>query len=383
MKWQRSVDRRESRPAATPDITLFLVTMAFLAMGIIMIYSSSYIMASYRYGDGYFFLKRQVVRVVIGLAAMALLTGIDYRSHQKWAKAAILGTISLLVLVLIPGFGSSLGQIKGANRWLDLALFSFQPSELAKIAVVIYAADVLTRKRDSIGSFFYGVLPQLIVIGAVFLLVLLQPDFGYAFIILLVALVLLFVGQVRLLHFLALGLAVIPTLYLAVYRVPYRWNRVVSFLNPGHDLQGSNWQLSQSILGIGSGGLFGAGLGQSKEKLFYLPEAHTDFIFSIIGEELGFIGTMLLLLAILIFAWRGFTIAFRCRDRFGAYTAFGLTFIITICALTNIAVASGLFPVTGLPLPFISYGGSSIVVSLASVGILLNISRNCPCRQGE
>jgi cell division protein FtsW len=313
--------------------------------------------------------------VLIGLALMALLMRLDYHYYHRWGKLLVLGAIGLLVVVLIPGLGSDMGTKQGVQRWLDFVLFKFQPSEFAKVALVIYLADILSRKHDQVQSFSRLVLPTLIVIGTVFGLVLAQPDFGYAFLLLATAMAVLFVGRVRISHFLMLGVMVFPVLYLAIYHVPYRWQRVMAFLHPSADPMGGNWQLTQSLLGLGSGGILGVGLGQSKAKLFYLPEAHTDFIFSIIGEEMGLLGTLGILAAFMFFAWRGFRIAYRCRDRFGTYLAFGLTFIIVLCSFINVAVASGLFPVTGLPLPFVSYGGSSVVMALASVGILLNISR--------
>jgi cell division protein FtsW len=279
----------------------------------------------------------------------------------------------LLVLVLLPGFGVS---INGSRRWLRVGPLSFQPAELAKLALVLYLAAFLARKRDELQEFWRGVFPPLAVGGTLAMLVLAQPDLGSCLTLLALTLGLLFLAGARTRW---LGLLVIPALplaALAVWMAPYRMRRVFAFLDPWQDPRGSGFQIIQSWLALGGGGLFGRGIGESKQKLFYLPEAHTDFIFAIVGEELGFIGAALVVGLFAALVWRGLRVGIRAADPFGAYLALGITVLIATQTLVNLGVVTGMLPTKGLPLPFLSFGGSALVMTMLATGVLLNISQD-------
>ena len=276
---------------------------------------------------------------------------------------------------MIPGIGR---EVSGARRWFRFRILSFQPSELANLAVIIYVSDFIARKGDVIKQFIKGFIPPMMVIGFTSLLILAQPDLGTTLSLGVVVFVMLFIAGVRASYLLSIILAGLPALYLLIFRVPYRRTRILAFLNPWLDPKGSGFQIIQSQISLGSGGIFGVGLGHSKQKLFYLPAAHTDFIFSIIGEELGLLGTIGVILLFIVFIWQGIKIIKNAPDRFGYFLALGLVMMITLKAAINIGVSCGMLPTKGLPLPFISYGGSSFIFDMVSVGILMNIAR-----QGE
>jgi cell division protein FtsW len=278
----------------------------------------------------------------------------------------------LLIIVLIPGLGR---EVSGARRWFRFKFISFQPSELASLAMIIYMADFIARKGNLLGSFLKGFLPPIITLGAMLLLILVQPDLGTAISIAVVVFVMLFVSGMRSAYLLSLFWASLPALYVLIFSVPYRRMRILAFINPWLDPKGSGFQIIQSQLALGSGGIFGVGLGQSRQKLFYLPAAHTDFIFSIIGEELGLIGTLAVVALFIVFIYNGLKIIKNTLDKFGYFLALGLVLMITLKATINIGVSCGLLPTKGLPLPFISYGGSSFIFDMISVGILMNIAR--------
>lgn len=353
-------------------INIFTVTIALICLGIVMVYSASSIYAWERYKDSAFFLKRHLSFMLIGSLIAFLLMGIDYRKFRKWSKPLVVIALFLLVLVLIPGLGR---EVAGARRWFRFRFLSFQPSELANLAVIIYVADFLSRKGEEVKSFLKGFLPPIMVLGAVSLLILAQPDLGTTVALAAVVLIMLFIAGTKKQYLLTLFLTALPVLYLLVFSVSYRRARILAFLNPWLDPRGSGFQIIQSQLALGSGGLFGVGLGHSKQKLFYLPAAHTDFIFSIIGEELGFIGTVGVIILFMLFIYHGLKVIKNATDRFGYFLSLGIILMITIKAVINIGVSCGMLPTKGLPLPFISYGGSSFVLDMIGVGILINIAR--------
>jgi len=305
---------------------------------------------------------------MVSLAVMAF----DYRDLRRIAKPLLIVTLVLLVLVLIPHIGKA---SFGARRWFRVGPINFQPSELAKLSVLIYAADFLTRKQKQIKSFWFSFVPLMGVVGVVCLLILKQPDLGNSVLIASIVIIMMFIAGTRWQHIAGIALFSLPVLYLLVARVPYRMKRMVAFWDPWQDPQGVGFQLSQSQIALGSGGFWGVGLGKSVQKLFYLPAAHTDFILSIIGEELGLIGTMTVVMLFAAFIWQGARIAKRTHDPFGYYLAIGIIAMLGLQAVVNIGVSIGALPTKGLPLPFISYGGSALIFNMASVALLLNISR--------
>jgi cell division protein FtsW len=337
-----------------------------------MIYSASSIYALERYKDGFFFLKRHISFLSIGALFTFLVMIVDYKKFKKWSKPLLVISILLLAIVLIPGLGR---EVAGARRWFRYKFISFQPSELANLAVIIYIADFISRKGDTLKTLFRGFLPPILVLGSVSLLILLQPDLGTTVALVTVVFIMLFVAGVRVTYLLSLVLVSLPLLYVLIFSVPYRRMRILAFLNPWSDPRGSGFQIIQSQISLGSGGLFGVGLGHSKQKLFYLPAAHTDFIFSIIGEELGLIGTVGIIILFMIFIQQGLKIVKNAPDKFSYFLALGLILMISLKAIINIGVSCGILPTKGLPLPFISYGGSSFVFDMVSVGMLINIAR--------
>lgn len=354
-------------------IHIFIITVVLICVGIVMIYSASGLYAWERYHDQLFFLKRQIVFLLIGLLLALLIMSFDYKDLRRYAKPVLLLSMFLLVLVLIPGVGR---EVSGARRWFRYKFLSFQPSELASMAIIIYIADFISRKQHIIKQFFKGFIMPLSVLGLFAILILMQPDLGTAFAISTVVMIMLFVGGARLSYLFYMFLASLPLLSVLIFSVPYRRMRILAFINPWLDPKGSGFQIIQSQIALGSGGIFGAGLGHSKQKLFYLPAAHTDFIFSIIGEELGLLGTAGVIILFIIFLRLGIKIIRNASDTFGYYLSLGLVSFISLKAIINIGVSCGLFPTKGLPLPFISYGGSSLVLDIISVGLLLNIARS-------
>ncbi|PIQ90856.1 MAG: putative lipid II flippase FtsW [Candidatus Omnitrophica bacterium CG11_big_fil_rev_8_21_14_0_20_41_12] len=337
-----------------------------------MIYSSSSIYAWERYRDSFYFLKRHLVFLAVGVLLAFLTMFFDYRLFRKHARFMLWIALVALVLVLIPGIGR---EVSGARRWFRFKFISFQPSEFANLALIIYMADFIARKGDKIKSLFKGFIPPICVLGATALLILIQPDLGTVVALGSVILIMLFVAGTRGSYILSLILCSLPAAYFLVFSVPYRRARIMAFLNPWLDPKGTGFQIIQSQIAIGSGGIFGRGLGHSQQKLFYLPAAHTDFIFSIIGEELGLIGTLGVIILFMIFIQQGLKIIKNAQDKFGYFLALGLVLMISLKAIINIGVSCGLFPTKGLPLPFISYGGSSLLFDMVSLGILINIAR--------
>lgn len=353
-------------------LNLFSVTVTLICIGIIMIYSSSSIYTWQLWGDSFFFLKRQLVFIFIGLIFTFLLMAIDYAKLKLIAKPLLIVSFVLLVLVLIPGFGR---EVSGAQRWFRFKFISFQPAELANLAVIIYVADFISRKEKQMRMFWKGFMPPMFVLGMTAMLMLLQPDLGTAVSIGIAVIAILFIAGVRMSYLLSLFLISLPALSILIFSVPYRRMRIMAFLNPWLDPKGSGFQIIQSQIALGSGGIFGLGLGHSKQKLFYLPAAHTDFIFSIIGEELGLLGTVGVIMLFVIFIQQAVRLIRNTADKFGYFLSIGLTLMICLKAVINIGVSCGLLPTKGLPLPFVSYGGSSLMFDMVSVGILLNIGR--------
>lgn len=353
------------------DYWLLVIAFVLVLIGIIMVYSSSSIYAFQKFGDSYYFLKRQLLFAIIGFSALIFLLLVDYHHYFKIIYPFLGLSCFCLLLVLIPTVGYRVG---GASRWLKFGFFQFQPGEMAKYAVVFYMAYSLAKKEEKVNALLVGFLPHFFITGIFLVLLLVQPDFGTAISLAFIVFLMLFAAGARFSYLISIVLALIPMGWFLVMSAPYRRRRILAFLNPWDDPANTGFQIIQSFLAFYSGSIMGLGLGDGRQKLFYLPEAHTDFIFSVVGEELGFLGVIGILLLFLFFLYRGIRIAFRAPDLFGTFLALGVTALISFQAITNIAVVMGLLPTKGLALPFVSYGGSSLVSNLAGVGILLNIS---------
>ncbi len=355
------------------DHILLYTVLTLLAIGWIMVYSSSAVVADITYHDGFKFLKKQLLFSFLGLLAMLAIMKTDYRKLRAWTYPILAVSILLLVLILIPGLGLGL-KVGLARRWLWTPWFTFQPSELGKLALVLFIAYSLAKKGDRIKEFFLGFLPVLAISGIMIFLVVLEPDMGTAIFMGILTMILLFIGGTKFSYLLATPLFAAPGLYLLITHFHYSHRRIMAFLNPWEDMQGMGFQIIQSFVALGSGGVWGVGLGDGRQKLFFLPAAHTDFILAILGEEVGFLGMMGIILLFVILIWRGIKIALRAEDPFGAHLAMGITSMIALQAIINMGVVLGLLPTKGLTLPFISYGGTSLVVNLLGIGILLSIS---------
>lgn len=354
------------------DYFLFFAVLLIGLFGIIMIYSASSIWAEYKFHDSFKFVKAQGIFFIVGILFMNLLSKMDYRLYEKKANTILGICFLLLVLVLIPGIGT---VRNGSRSWFGLGGFGIQPSEFAKIGLIIYVSKYLANHRKDMKSIKKGVLPILLVIGLFFFLIMLEPDFGTAMVIVLTLIVMIFVSGVKLSFFVKIGFLGLAGIVALIIVAPYRMARIVSFLNPWTDPLGSGFQIIQSLYAIGPGGLLGQGFLNSHQKHFYLPEPQTDFIFSIISEEFGFLGVLIVVSFFFYIFYRSLKISMKQEDAFGKYLSFGLAFGIIIQASLNLCVVVGLIPVTGVTLPFFSYGGSSLLVSMASIGIILNISR--------
>jgi cell division protein FtsW len=351
---------------------VFLTVAVILMIGIVMIYSASAVYAFGKYGDSLFFVKRHIMYVLMGLAAAAFCMSIPPGMVRDNSRLVMLAALGLLFLVLIPHVGS---EVAGARRWIRLPGFGFQPSEFAKFALIIYLADFTARKRYLIQNLWYGFIPPLFVTGMTGGLIFIEPDMGTAVAVLFIGFMMLFVSGAKVKHLLSVAAPMVPAMVLAVICAPYRFRRIIAFCNPWKEAKGAGFQLIQSFIALGSGGLIGVGLGQSKQKLFYLPESHTDFIFAIIGEELGFIGAASVLILFALLVWFMMRAAFRIKDLFMSRVVMGVAVLIAFETIVNIGVSTGMFPTKGLPLPFVSYGGSSLVAHMAAIGLVLNLSR--------
>ena len=354
------------------DIVLLISILLISIFGIVMVYSASYVWAEYKFNDPYKFVKHQALFFLVGLILMYFISKIDYHKYFDKANALLIFALILLILVIIPGIGT---VRNGSRSWFGIGPFGLQPSEAAKLVLIIFTSKYLTKNERDIKNIKRGVLSILGITFLVFGLIMLQPDFGTGVIIVMSIIGLLFIAGVDLKFFMGLGaigaLGVVGLILVA----PYRLQRILSFLNPWSDPLGSGFQIIQSLYAIGPGGLFGYGFLNSRQKHFYLPEPQTDFIFSIISEEFGFMGVVIVVSLFLIIIIRGFRIARNTNDKFSKYLAFGIIFELAFQAILNLMVVVGLIPVTGVTLPFLSYGGSSLLITLCGMGIVLNISR--------
>ncbi|WP_096202617.1 putative lipid II flippase FtsW [Bacillus sp. FJAT-45350] len=351
---------------------VLIITMLLLSLfGLIMVFSSSYVWAFDHFSNSYFFIQRQVVWFFIAIVLFLFIMHVPYRYYQKLSPFIILGSGIMLVVVLFAGT-----EINGAQRWLRFGPLTLQPSEFVKLGMIIYLAQVYSQKQAYIDQFVKGVMPPLIVVGAILAMILAQPDLGTATSILIVTGLIVFFSGAKMRHLLMLlGVGVFLFIF-AVMNASYRLERITGYRDPFNDAFGSGYQLIQSYIAMAHGGLSGVGLGQSVQKLLYLPEPHTDFILAIISEELGVIGVAFVMICHGIILFKGVTIGTRCKSSFGSLLAFGIVFQIAIQVIFNVGAVTGLLPITGIPLPFISNGGSSLLVTMASIGILANISRN-------
>jgi cell division protein FtsW len=357
----------------SPDRWLFWLVLVLACLGVVMVYSASAIIAAERFGDAFFFLKKQVFWVALGFGCLWCAMSVDYRRLERLVIPLMALSFVLLVLVLLPPFGQ---EINGTRRWFRVGPLSFQPVELAKLALVLYLASFLAHRQEALSSFARGLLPMLVVSGVMAALTLAQPDFGNGMTLVVLTLALAYLGGARARHMLAIATAVLPVVAVLIAMKPYRLRRILVFWDPWADALGSGFQIIQSFLALGSGGVWGRGLAESKQKLFYLPEPYTDFIFAIIGEELGLVGATAVIVLFALLIWRGLRAALRAPDAFGGYLALGLTVLLATQTIVNIGVVTGSLPTKGLPLPFISFGGSALLLSMFSAGVLLNISQH-------
>lgn len=357
-------------PARGIDLAFLAAVLLLVALGTVEIYSSSAVYALQKFGSSAYFLKRQIIYVGLGLVAMLGAARFDYRRYQRFTYLLLVGALVLLVGVLV--FGA---RVNEARRWFHFGPLSFQPVEIAKLALVVYLAYSLAKKRDKVRFFTVGFMPHLAVCGIMMALLLKQPDLGSSIILGATTLILLFISGTKLSYILLALLAAVPLVYHSIVSTAWRLRRLLAYLDPWPFRRSTGYQITESLISIGSGGMFGLGLGDGKQKLFYLPEAHTDFILSSLGEELGFVGLLSVLLLFGFILWRGVRAALGARDAFGTYMAAGLTTIFALQALVNTGVVLGALPAKGLTLPFVSYGGTSLIVSMFFAGIILNVSR--------
>lgn len=354
------------------DRWMLVSLAALLAIGIIMVLNTSYLFSQERFSDGMYLFRKQLVAAGLGLAGLAAAAWLPPSVYRRLAGPLLAAALAALVLVLIPDIGVSRG---GAHRWLGVPPFVFQPSELAKVSFVLYLAWTLSRRADRLDGFWSGILPPLLVTGVFLALLLAEPDFGSAFILAVIALAMLFVAGSRVTHLAFVALAALPAAAFLIVSTDYRMKRLLAFMDPWSDSGNTGFQIIQSYIAFGSGQLWGRGLGQSRQKLHYLPEAHTDFIYSVIGEELGLWGALLVVLLFGILLFRGIRLALESEDDFVRLMVFGLTMLLGLQALVHMSVVMGLVPTKGLVLPFVSYGGSALVVHLTVAGMLLGVSR--------
>jgi len=354
------------------DVKLLFPVLFLVGIGIVMVYSASSALALKKFGTGYYFLKKQMLFALLGIVVLVLCSHLPYRLFSSLTYPLLILALIFLAATLISGFGYSAG---GATRWFRLGSFTFQPSEFARFALVIYLAYSMNKKMDVLKDFYVGFLPHILVLFMFTVLIIFQPDFGSVLILGALTWVMLFVGGVRISHLIISLVLIIPMAYFFMVSADYRSKRIMSFLNPWKYSADDGYQVVHSLMAFGTGGIWGTGIGKGYQKLFYLPEPHTDFIFSVIGEELGLLGVLTILgLYILIF-WRGISIARNCKDSFGSFIAIGLTTAIGLQICINMGVALGLLPTKGLTLPFLSYGGTSLLLNMASIGILMNIGK--------
>ncbi len=354
------------------DRVLFIATLLLICASIVMVYSASALVALERYQQPDLFVTKQVLWAVMGLAVLAVAMRVDYRTYRS--DTFVWALIGLVAVMLVGVLFSS--PVNGTRRWFGFGGLGIQPSEFAKLVGVLFTALILERRMHKIDELAYSLLPIAMVIGAMVILILLQPDFGTAIALLMIVAVMIFAAGLHYRYLVGALLVMTPAIYLVLVSAPYRRRRLLAFWDPWADPLGDGFQIIQSLIAVGTGGVFGRGLMEGVQKLFYLPEPHTDFIFAVIGEELGLLGATATLACFCLIAWRGVRITMRAPDSFGSFVALGLTTMIVVQAFVNMSVVLGLMPTKGLPLPFVSAGGSSLLVSLLGMGVLLNISQH-------
>ena len=355
------------------DFWLFMTVLILLSLGLIMVFSASAPTAEKEYDDIYFIIKKQLRFAVLGVAAMLLAANYDYRKYGGKTVLALMGiSVIMLILVLIPGIGR---EVNGSWRWIYFGSIPFQPSELAKLALILFLSFYLSKRKKPLNTFFGDLMPYLLVVGLIALLLLLETHLSATIIMISIALIILFVAGAKIKHFILLTAPVCTALIAVISFTEYMKPRITSYLDPWSNPKGVGWQTIQSLYAIGSGGLLGRGLGQSMQKFLYIPFPHNDYIFAILAEELGYIGVITVLLLFMIFIWRGIKIAVHAPDMYSSLLAVGITSLIAVQSLFNVAVVTNTVPPTGVSLPFFSSGGTSLVLFLIEVGILLNISR--------
>ncbi len=373
----RSVSHSSS--SSFQNRSLLFSVLALVVIGLVTIASAGVFYGETRFGDDYFFLKRQLLGVGVGLIALFVFQYVDYRVWRRLAFPLFAVTVLALIAVLIPGVGD---RVYGASRWLSIGAFSFQPSEMAKFAFVLYLAAWFSRKdRKMVGDFIEDLVPFLVVLGLVGFLIMKQPDTGTFGLIFLIAVSVYFIAGAKVSHLFGLFLSGMAMLAILIKVAPYRLQRFLVFMNPDFDPKGAGYQVNQALIAIGSGGLFGLGLGLSRQKFNYLPEPVTDSIFAIFSEEWGFFVSVLLIALFVFIAWQGLRIARQAPDDFGRYAAAGIVSWVIFQAFINIAAATALIPLTGIPLPFVSYGGTSIVFLMAAMGILIRIGKDSTLKE--
>lgn len=352
---------------------LLLAVILISLFGLLMIYSSSNIWAEYKYNDPYKYLKSQAIFLIIGYILMIIISKFPYQNYKKLANIIFLTCTIMLILVLIPGIGT---VRNGSRSWFGIGSLGLQPSEFTKLGLIIFTSKYLANNTKELKDIKKGVLPILGVLFLIFGLIMLEPDFGTGVVIVMTIIVLLFISGVKMNFFIKIGILGLIGIIVLILIAPYRLERIVSFINPWTDPLGSGFQIIQSLYAIGPGGLLGLGFGNSIQKHFYLPEPQTDFIFAIISEEFGLLGVLIISTLFITIIYSGLKISMRCQDNFGKFLAFGITFGLAFQTILNLMVVVGLLPVTGVTLPFLSYGGSSLLISLINIGILLNIDKN-------
>jgi cell division protein FtsW len=360
------------------DKWLFLATLALICTSIVMVYSASALVALERFQQPYLFVTKQMIWAAIGIAVMSIVMRVDYRAYRNdkmiWLLLGVVGLMLVAVLFSRP--------INGTRRWFGVGGFGIQPSELAKLAAIVFTAMILERRRARINELGYSLVPIGLIVGGIVGLILLQPDFGTAVSLLVVISVMVFAAGISYRYLIGAALLALPALYVILMQADYRRRRLLTFMDPWADPLGDGFQIIQSLIAVGTGGVFGKGLMQGVQKLFYLPEPFTDFIFSVISEETGLIGATLVVMCFCVIAWRGLRTAMRAPDSFGAFLALGITMMLVLQALFNISVVLGLVPTKGIPLPLVSNGGSSMLINLLGIGVLLNISQHSQMETG-
>ena len=360
------------------DKWLFLATLALICASVVMVYSASALVALERFQQPYLFVTKQIMWAAVGLAVLSIVMRIDYRAYRNdrmlWFLLAVVTVMLVAVLFRQP--------INGTRRWFGIGGFGIQPSELAKLSAILFTALMLERRRARINELQYSLLPIALIVGGIVALILLQPDFGTAVSLLAVIAVMVFAAGISYRYLFGAAMLALPALYVILMQADYRRRRLLTFMDPWADPLGDGFQIIQSLIAVGTGGVFGKGLMNGVQKLFYLPEPHTDFIYAVISEETGFIGASLVLLCFCVIAWRGLRTAMRAPDTFGAFLALGITMMLVLQAFVNISVVLGLMPTKGIPLPLVSNGGSSMLMNLLAIGVLLNISQHSQVETG-